>query len=1534
MFRRLVITITMLLALPAFANATWYVTASKSGGDATCTVSPASSTIPGFSGSQVVTVAPGAGYQVNKVTVDGATQTLAANGQYTINYTAGKTYRTLVAYFGTAVVPGANITVTPPANSTYRVTSPVNGSITNITLGSNRTIAIIPVSGYAVSNVVVGGAGSAACVVSDSLQFAGAKDVTCTNIQAAITIGASSGVSQTVSANAGPDRTVSAANSAITLNGSGTFTVGPATYAWTKVSGPGAVTFGTAAAAATTFSADAAGTYVVQLQVSAAGATAATDTATIVVANATQTAESVCTACHTSRNPDVVSQYDAGVHKSDNVSCQTCHDPSNTGHYTVATPDCATCHSSEVGGFTGSTHWTSATGAAVPDMISHGTNCTQTCHFRNANQPGCYSCHSGKLNADGTFAAGIEEHKLAKATAAATCMTCHEGGRHGVTTDNWLKSSHNIANNGFENVACDSCHNPHSTVATATDGKTDSCSACHKYYSPTANYSIYTDATYATLKAPHGGGVATSSAGGNGTTQYLTQGAICSDCHGHNNTINAGYAESAHGAVSSDPMNPFAHYDWSGKTNNGTRQNGNCDRCHTTYGFLKFANQTTGLTRLQLKTGQPNNVLICVTCHGLPTYDATQAGAMGEGGVTKVMPEGTLRLNAAPAGSAAGALKNGYFALFSSNVNYGASGFGAKQGAIELNKSKIQIQFPGFKNSGVCIPCHSGRSTDQVFVSVINRQAADLKNYSTIPTSYYQHGKNIGQTFIGVGGYDFTGNLVKVGASAHNAVKMGASDSQGPCVGCHYSTTAKTHSLEVDPTSATCVACHSTTPNVAAAKANFDAGVKALDALIRLKFNPLRCDQAVDLSAERANVRFGRFNKAAGQAADATTAKNAYGAWYNWQILATYDNAAYAHNPAYARILLNDTLEYLNAGQTAAYTIANINTIVAAGTLTGTELTDAGQFLAGSEFGCVGCHAVGQNVAGFVNDNNGVRAIMPEFTTKRSHHITGGAPTNAQCAVCHLEGTAGGGVNPNYHMKDAKIHLRNCNPTVEASTEYVWDPATPNHTAMDNFCFSCHNAAGATAAVGIVAGNNAGNPFGDTLTNGYDQVARARVVDVKSAFTSTNASHHAVSGQRYKYRFSTAANAAAWAARNSKSVPAASQIAVGNLDLDGNAIAFVEGEDSYDPAGPEKGGHATLYEADKFVATYIPLGATENVADNSTLHCGDCHTVGQWKSGVTTNAAGETNTVAIGTHGSANDYLLRNSLGTDALHSSQTYVCFNCHTAGRVVAANDALWNDLVAEGEIAASVVKPTWKAGWNALHPNVLAGQIEGGYVTAHAVSAMHAQCQADSSNQVGNTMDGATASRAFFSTGGGHKDRTLDFLPASGATAALPTAGAEGGNVTGIACINCHNSGLRKGWGGIHGGNNTYTDGLGRAQTTYRFMPGMGNYRYAPPGGWDGKNVSDPTLVTQAGAGVGAGKPMGGCYTGTAFNGTDPNTGFSACQHHGTSTAKSVGGTVPATFRTTYGGGTTATPTAAEPTVREATAGGTLVTRPLKY
>jgi len=1106
------------------------------------------------------------------------------------------------------------------------------------------------------------------------------------------------------------------------------------------------------------------------------------------------------------------------------------------------------------------------------------------------------------------------------------CNGCHNadgGAAPSQAYNNWMNSSHKDTTHGPAN--CVTCHTD-SDMPTAVHSDSsvavveNVCQKCHSYVAGPYNYSIYSSASQAGYKAPHGAGKAAPASGavnvGDSTSQYMTGGAVCKDCHGHDNTINAGFAAGAHGAVSSDPLNPFTHYDWAGKASaalNGTRQNGNCDRCHTAVGFIQFANQDPDLqARLALVVGRPNNVLICVSCHKTA--------------------EGELRTDAVPAGSAAGALSNGYFALFSSSA-----------ASITAGNTKIQIQFPGYQNSSICVPCHAGRSTDQVFVQTIAKSLAGLKNYSTISTSYYQHGKNIGQTFIGKGGYDYTGKLAVVGISAHGAVQMTSTDDQGPCVGCHYSS-AETHSLEVNAASPTCVKCHANAPDVAGAKAKFDAGVAVLTSLVHTQLDPLR-GTTQDISAERAAVRFGRLFRVGGEtpAQIADLATKGYGAWYNWQILATYDNAAFAHNPAYARQLLNDTIDYLDDGvlnNSAAATIAALGT---SGAVTAQQATDANAFrTASGALGCVDCHAVAQNAgADYVQDNSGVRAIVPEFS-KRSHHITGGAPTNAQCAVCHMEGKAVNGgivVNPTYHMKNASIYLRDVD---NANNVFVWDGA--DHTAMDNFCFGCHDSNGAsdTATIqALVPTATATNPFGDTLTNGYDAVTRTGVVDVKTAFTTTNASHHAVSGQRYKYRFSTLANATIWAQRTGNAVPDASQIAEGHVDLDGNAIDFdaaetMTGDFTFGSGTGE--GEATLYEAGKFVATYIPLGATESVADNSTLHCGDCHTVGQWKAGSSTAADGSATTAAIGAHGSNNEYLLRNSLGTDALHNSLTYVCFDCHRAGLTAGVTSGV--------------------AGFGLLHPVQNKNQVKG-YATSHAVSAMHIQCLADSADNTGvngsvypagsKFPDGTDASgvavpNRLTSSWEGDKVKIYDYLPAANATAALPATTATStswigkaggsdngsGNITGIACTNCHNSGLRSGFGGIHGGDNTYTDGLGRVQKSYRFMPGMGNYRYAPPGGWDGKDVSDPNFVVQAGnaPGIAAGKPLGGCYTNGAATATgDQNPGYSSCNHHGTSTVA------------IYGGGTstnanTSTSTTWEPTVREATAGNALVTRPLKY
>ena len=115
-------------------------------------------------------------------------------------------------------------------------------------------------------------------------------------------------------------------------------------------------------------------------------------------------------------------------------------------------------------------------------------------------------------------------------------------------------------------------------------------------------------------------------------------------------------------------------------------------------------------------------------------------------------------------------------------------------------------------------------------------------------------------------------------------------------------------------------------------------------------------------------------------------------------------------------------------------------------------------------------------------------------------------------------------------MADAKIHLRDT--TADTDADFAWDPAAPNHSGMDNFCMSCHDANGAispmsaqiqdsSTANGLAAPGktaSASNPFGDTISNRYDKMQRPAVVDASSQFNTTNNSHHAVKGPRYTGR--------------------------------------------------------------------------------------------------------------------------------------------------------------------------------------------------------------------------------------------------------------------------------------------------------------------------------------------------------------------------------------------------------------------------------
>lgn len=503
---------------------------------------------------------------------------------------------------------------------------------------------------------------------------------------------------------------------------------------------------------------------------------------------------------------------------------------------------------------------------------------------------------------------------------------------------------------------------------------------------------------------------------------------------------------------------------------------------------------------------------------------------------------------------------------------------------------------------------------------------------------------------------------------------------------------------------------------------------------------------------------------------------------------------------------------------------------------------------------CIGCHAVaapqhGSNLVGDNPDsagNPGVRAVVGEFS-KWSHHVTGVNVQNAHCATCHLEGTVSLTtgkivVDTTKHMVDNFVHLRN----VDNDSDMQWDPAKPNLTTMDTFCMSCHDANGATSPMTAsirsmmvpAAGKTASatNPFGDTISNRYDKMQRPAVTDVSSQFNTTNNSHHGVKGPRYSgnSRFS------------------------GTNPVDGNVRRTIASPATFalNSTAILQGVRRTIYDAGNFNQLYIPLQNTggeaaprtgaKNLGDDSTLHCGDCHTVGQWKPGVVTNAAGQLNTVAIGAHGSTNEYLLRNNIGTDERHTQNAFtvsgttvtytnpngaflVCYNCHN---------------------------------YNNYGKVVLATGVLGGHVGEYDETG---RC-----NGTGNTLpfNGYTTGKA--------TDGTQFISRFKGPIAVFSSPAPYPGeqdpdfaNIYGIQCLNCHNSGVGNAYGGIHGSarntswNNgtaviqpnasitggAYIDGMGNTTKNERFLPGLGNVMFVPGtlGGITGGTAAGPVTNT---------------------------------------------------------------------------------------
>ncbi|MBU2602251.1 MAG: Ig-like domain-containing protein [Actinobacteria bacterium] len=157
---------------------------------------------------------------------------------------------------------------------------------------------------------------------------------------------------------------------------------------------------------------------------------------------------------------------------------------------------------------------------------------------------------------------------------------------------------------------------------------------------------------------------------------------------------------------------------------------------------------------------------------------------------------------------------------------------------------------------------------------------------------------------------------------------------------------------------------------------------------------------------------------------------------------------------------------------------------------------------------CVSCHGVAQDAGDGAPTR---RAIVGEFSLT-GRHVMGGAVTDKDCGVCHMEGDSATGNIISANHKNNAINFRDPDTGAAAATAvttFTRNTASNSLEAwvtnvQNNLCFKCHDADGAASTAARVSpGGTALRPFSSNTRD---------VPNIFSAFATTNNFHHAVRG--------------------------------------------------------------------------------------------------------------------------------------------------------------------------------------------------------------------------------------------------------------------------------------------------------------------------------------------------------------------------------------------------------------------------------------
>ncbi|GFO64796.1 hypothetical protein M1B72_05195 [Geomonas paludis] len=616
----------------------------------------------------------------------------------------------------------------------------------------------------------------------------------------------------------------------------------------------------------------------------------------------------------------------------------------------------------------------------------------------------CITCHTDGAMPTPVNSSTVDANSFAyRSGAGSFCLngSCHQpGSTHrsiGMTCSGCHGSyrNHNPATTFSAALsACFSCHgaanSTHYQVRSSLSA--GDCLTCH-------NPAGHNPAPDAAVTPAHFNGY-TSYANPSYAAAYVTPVTACADCHVSGNPrgsadkallqFRTDWAASGHGNGNAAPWKNSAYFNWksAGTAGAAAKESAgvatDCQRCHSASGYLRFALYTS-IAPLATTADRYSEPLACNACHQSGDFAAPRA----------VSP------------------RTGYYSYS-----------GAATGRV-----KVSTAYPDAGRSNICLGCHVGRksgATVQALAQVTaqkNYSSAFWRNLPFVDAHYLSAG---GQLY-GATGYHYPG--LSYGNAAVNHVAIGGTGA-GPCVACHLP--ASSHTLSAAAGNFTlCNGCHIDAGTVSAAFLarrgdEFASGLKALAAALAAKgFTPLTDAGGKPQYPYFSTTNWGGHGDGPGN----------MGAAFNYNLL-VHDPGAFAHNPAYVKRLVRDSIDFLIFGSVDRG--RDLSTTIESLLSSSSDREKAAAFLSQSGSGASACQVCHGTATDPLTGGN----IIADYGASKHAKKSGGAA----CVSCHAPTATSAHPNGEPMLKattEINPKCLNCHPV------HPWP--------SEGICTNCHN---------------------------------------------------------------------------------------------------------------------------------------------------------------------------------------------------------------------------------------------------------------------------------------------------------------------------------------------------------------------------------------------------------------------------------------------------------------------------------------------